>query len=171
MRIEDGGARAKNYQFGDYFYFADSGPTYLIECKATREKSFPIAQLRTEQMAKLKTFDELSEMRHSVIAINFWDEPYRSNNDCILILYPAYERLFARAVAIGRASIPREWLEREGRLQEPILGTWHLDFASLTDSKPFSDHVSEHKGNLSGEGRIGRHRASERLTGVSRCDT
>lgn len=134
MRIEDGGARAKNYQFGDFFYWDFDGRDWLIECKATAQQSFPIRSLRPEQMAKLKTFDELGPNRHSVIAINFWKEPYRTHNDCVLIMFSAYLAVCQMACDTGRASIPKEWLERAGWLQAKKNGTWELDFERLLES-------------------------------------
>ena len=131
MRIEDGGARAKNYQFGDFLYWDYDGGDWLIECKATREKSFPMSQLRDEQMAKLRTFDRLSQNRHAVIALNFWDEPYRTNNECVLVAFNVYELLCERAKEQGRASIPRAWLEACGKLQPAENGAWALDFGGL----------------------------------------
>ena len=147
MRIEDGGERAKNYQFGDFFYWDYGGNSWLIECKATNRASFPIAQLRIEQMAKLKLYDGLGHGRHSVIAINFYRDPIREYNECLLIAWPLYEMLYQKALEKDRASIPRSWLERFGHLQESTtiyekrerngetvsvpVKVWELDFERL----------------------------------------
>lgn len=132
MRIEDGGGIAKNQQYGDFFYWDYDGFDWLIECKATREKSFPIANLRAEQMAKLKTYQEVSAHHRSVIAINFYGQNLKEVNDCILINYTAYEHLVKAALEAGRASIPRKWLEECGRLQKRVQGgLWALDFGGL----------------------------------------
>lgn len=117
-RIEDGGAIAKNQQCGDFFFFADDGSTWAIECKATNRASFPIANLRLEQMAALARFDALGGNRHALIAINFWGEPLKERNDCLLITWENYKKLHDLALEKERASIPRSWLERFGHLQD-----------------------------------------------------
>lgn len=127
MRIEDGGAKAKNNQLGDFMLFVP-GATYCIECKATREKAFPLAQLRETQAESLREFNEISADRHSVVAINFWGE---THNDCILIAWADYERLAAEAEHAGRKSIPRKWLELTGKTMERQHSMWLLDFGGL----------------------------------------
>lgn len=136
-RIEDGGAVAKNQQYGDFYFFALDGHTYLIECKATKLKSFEVRKLRASQMAKLKNWERTHpKTRHSVIALNFYGDDVEKDNDCILIRYADYEYLTRKAFNTGRASIPREWLEGYGHLQERIKGNiWKLDFAALKDGR------------------------------------
>lgn len=132
MRIEDGGAVAKNYQYGDFFYFADDGNTYLIECKATRLPSFEVRNLRETQIAMLTRWQETHpQTRHAVIAINFYGDNYRKENDCLLVTLDAYKQLHARAREAGRASIPRVWLEHVGRTQAHTREAWALDFGGL----------------------------------------
>ena len=131
MRIEDGGERAKNYQFGDFFYWDYDGNNWLIECKATRRKSFPLEQLRIGQMARLKLYNDLGHGRKSVIAIMFWDEPISENCDCFMITWPMYEKLYNAAMHKERSSIPREWVERYGTLQEKTKDGWALDFQGV----------------------------------------
>ena len=134
-RLEDGGATAKNRQLADFLFFSDDGHTWAIECKATKERSFPLTNLRDNQMDELHRFEYGKEKRHSVLAINFWDEPYRDHNDCYLILFANYCTLYVRAAEMGRASIPREWIEAAGKRQEPMPGGWRLDFGGLIDAK------------------------------------
>ena len=129
MRIEDGGGIGKNRQFGDFFYWDENGLAWCIECKATAEASFPIRNLTAEQMAALKTWEEINPRHKSVIAINFYGN---KRNDCILIRYGAYEYLVRRASDARRASIPREWLSECGKEQMRVSGGfWSLDFGGL----------------------------------------
>lgn len=132
MRIEDGGKVGKNRQWGDFFFFDEDGTVWLIECKATKEKSFPIVNLRKEQMAALKTFDGWHENFRSVVAINFYGENLRERNDCILVSYHVYENLVRTALEGKRASIPFAWLQEGGKLQAKASGgLWTLDFGGL----------------------------------------
>lgn len=131
MRIEDGGAGAMNQQYGDFLYMDTAGNDWLIECKATNLPSFPVRNLRTEQMAHLEALDTSAANRHSVVAINFWREPYRDNNECYLVPFKAYLMLYNRASFEGRASIPKKWLQAVGSLQERANGAYLLNFGGL----------------------------------------
>ena len=135
MRIEDGGAKAKNRQIGDFAYWADNGHSYIIECKATAEASFPFRNIQPHQMDNLHRFDSLGRHRHAVLAINFYGDDYRAENECCLIAFDDFCRLYARAGEAGRVSIPKEWIEQAGKVQERIAGGWRLDFGGLFDGE------------------------------------
>lgn len=130
MRIEDGGGVSKNQQWGDFLFWADDGMDWLIECKATSEASFPMRNIRKEQLAKLKTYESLNNRHGSVIAINFYTE-HLATNECILIRYQAFEDCMKRCLQAGRKSIPRLMLVECGHLQEQDRGIWTLDFKGV----------------------------------------
>lgn len=135
MRIEDGGAQAKNRQIGDFAYWADDGRNFLIECKATARKAFPFENIKPHQMDALHNFNMLGHNRFAVIAFNFYGENYRTENECYLILFDDFCHLYAKAAEAGRSSVPKEWIAKAGKLQAPTLGGWVLDFGGLVDGE------------------------------------
>lgn len=97
---------------GDFWFFAESGHAFLIECKATAQKSFPFGKLRPEQEEALSRFDSVSPMTHGLIALNFYGEKLRERNRLYIVgigEYLAYKR------SCGRKSLPEEAAARIGR--------------------------------------------------------
>lgn len=133
MRIEDGGAKAKNPQWGDFFYFGRNelayreqasmtygdydGNDHLIECKATKEVSFPCRNLHEEQMNRLMGWEKLGSRKHAWLAINYYSENIRERNHCVLIPISSYIDWLDEA---DRKSLPFEAACGLGKLLAPI---------------------------------------------------
>lgn len=116
MRIYDGGQYAKIQQMGDFLYWDFFGHTWLFECKATKEKSFPIAKLKDHQLEGLLQFDSLHESNHGIIAINFYGENVREKNNCYLVTATRYQHELEN---LGRSSFPEEMISEMGILCAP----------------------------------------------------
>lgn len=102
-RIEDGGRYSLNDQPGDFYYFSPDGIANLIECKATREKSFPFKLLRDSQVASLLAFERVSRSTRSWVAVNYYGKNVAKDNRCFLVPINGYVQY---AAACGRKSLP-----------------------------------------------------------------
>lgn len=102
-RIEDGGMYSFNDQPGDFYYFSPDGTSHLIECKATKEKSFSFRLVREGQIASLLAFESVSRSTRSWVAVNFYGENVAKDNRCFLIPIEKYVRYVATC---ERKSLP-----------------------------------------------------------------
>lgn len=125
MRIEDGGKYAFTRQWGDFFFFADSGDTFLFECKATQRPSFEHRKIADHQIETLKRFNDSHKLRHGIIALNFYGENIREKNDCILIGIDTY---LEHLESTDRESLSQEEALGIGVLMPRVQGNiWHVD--------------------------------------------
>lgn len=126
LRIHDGGDRVKAKEPADFWYFSTTGTAYLIECKATAQKSFPFARLRDDQRESLAAFASTSGNTRSLIALNFYGADVRKENTLLVLDandYLAYER------TAGRKSIHRDQAALMGWEAPRIAGNlWSLDY-------------------------------------------
>lgn len=124
MRVEDGGGKGKNRQIADFLYWPDNGGTIAIECKAAKGR-FELRRLGqgdpNGQLGRLLAFQ--GRGRRSVVALNFYGDDYRKNNECYLI--PAL--LF---VGMGK-SITEEYAQAVG-IRCPKVGD-HYDMSALCE--------------------------------------
>lgn len=88
---------------GDFLFFAENGRSYLVECKATAQASFPFASLRPEQEAELLRFDAVGPTTTGLVALNYYGESLRRRNALYLLPIRAY---LAAKGSIGRKSLP-----------------------------------------------------------------
>lgn len=117
MRIEDGGGKAKNQQWGDFFYWDYEGNDILVECKATKEDAFPHRNLADRQLERLLQWEKISPRKISYLAINYYQENIRLHNECVLIPISNYVDWLDET---KRASLPYEVALRIGELQPQI---------------------------------------------------
>ena len=126
---------------GDFLFFAENGHAYLVECKATGQKRFPFDNLRQEQVAGLERFDEISDMCHGLIALNFYGASVRSKNELYLVGISDFKRHKAaslrKSLSEGEAEAIGYKCERKGGiwglpLQERF--PWARKFTDDTDS-------------------------------------
>lgn len=130
MRIYDGGAYANLDVMGDFAYWDDNGTSFMIECKATRNKSLPFTNFKRGQIQKLLDFN--GAYRHGIIAVNFYGENYRTKNDCYLI---HVDDFVDYATTSKRKSIPESEVARIGVICPKASGFWELPFNELEKVK------------------------------------
>lgn len=114
---------------GDFWYFAGNGHGFLIECKATKLKSFPFDKLRAEQEHELLRFDDVADNFHGVVAINFYADNLRERNRCFVFSIQDY---MAYRGSCGRASMPLAVAEELGiECQRVKGGLWDVGLEAL----------------------------------------
>lgn len=70
---------------GDFIYLDPHGRNYLVECKATRQVSFPFEHISDEQLAELARFERMGPGFKAYVAINYYLGDTRLKNECILV--------------------------------------------------------------------------------------
>ena len=90
----------------DFVFFAANGHSYLIECKATHTARLPYDNVRPEQISELERFEAISDMHHSIIAVNFYGESTRQKNDLYLVGLPEFKG--KRAATLRKSLSERE---------------------------------------------------------------
>lgn len=114
---------------GDFWHFTDTGHGFLIECKATKLKSFPFNKLRHEQERELLRFNDVADNFHGVVAINFYADDLRERNRCFVF---AIEDYMAYKETCGRASMPLSVAEGLGiECQRIKGGLWDVRLEAL----------------------------------------
>lgn len=118
MRIPD-----KTYQMGGRtysdeseadFFAADSMGAYLIECKATRNRSLAYSKVKEHQERALSKFDSLGDHTHGILAVEFYDKGgYR--NPKRMFLLPISRWFEFKRVVPSRSSMPIKAFEELGR--------------------------------------------------------
>lgn len=98
-----GNAKMNQANPGDFIYLDVSGRRYLVECKATKQASFPFKDVRDEQLAELKRFEDMGPGFKGYLAINFYLGDTRLKNECVLVNIDAF---LAYRKATTRKSIP-----------------------------------------------------------------
>lgn len=127
-RILDGGRNTTIDVPGDFWFFSDDGYDYLIECKATKERSFPASHIRKNQVESLLAHDHHRERDVGIIALNFYGENIRRKNNCYLI---RIDDFLAYLLSEGRKSIPEKAAEEIGVRCPEASGYWVLPFEEL----------------------------------------
>lgn len=89
LRINDcvymvGGRLASNKSVADFF-LCDGKHSFLVECKATKNKSLRFDALQPHQLQGLNEFDALGEYTHGVIAVEFYESNYRTSRRMFLM--------------------------------------------------------------------------------------
>ncbi|MEG0790964.1 MAG: hypothetical protein RSG23_04995 [Gordonibacter sp.] len=114
---------------GDFWHFTGDGHGFLIECKATKLKSFPFDKLRPEQERELLRFDDVADNFHGVVALNFYAENLRERNRCFVLAIQDY---MAYKDTCGRASMPLDAAEGLG-IECPRIkgGLWDVGLGHL----------------------------------------
>lgn len=121
-----GGGKMNQANPGDFLFIARNGRSYLVECKATKQRSFPFANVSDDQLAELLRFERMGATSKAYIAINFYQGDTRLKNECILV---GIEPFLAYRKATTRKSLPEDEAERIGWRCEVIKGNiWSLPF-------------------------------------------
>ena len=121
-----GGGKMNRANPGDFLFIATNGRSYLVECKATKSKSFPFEKIRDGQIKELLKFDASSPMSSSFVAINFYEGDARKKNECILV---GIGEFVAFMKSTERKSIPEADAERIGwRCGKAKGNIWELPF-------------------------------------------
>lgn len=130
LRIPDkcfagqGGRLLSEPSEGDFWFFARSGHSYLVECKATRLPSLPFANIGERQLEALARFDAVGERAHGLLALNYYGPSLRAKNELYLV---AIGDFIEWRRGCGRKSLPEGEAERIGtRCQRQKGGRWGL---------------------------------------------
>lgn len=129
MRLYDGGAYAQLRMPGDFAFWSDEGRSYLIECKATKDRNFSFSKIKKEQLESLLEF--CGKNREGIIALNFYGENIGQKNDCYLIHVKQFIRYAANC---GRKSIPEKDAARIGIHCPTGKGVWELPFGEINET-------------------------------------
>ena len=136
---------------GDFRFFAESGHSFLVECKATGCRSLPFANVGAEQELELLRFERVGPMCHGVLALNFYGPMLREKNSLYLV---GIEDYLAFKDACGRKSLPERTAARIGRECPRVKGgIWGLPFQENPWKGTECTDSERSTGATSGKGR------------------
>lgn len=105
----------------DFFVF-DGNDAFMVECKATQERSLKFAKVQPHQVKALRDFECIGKHTHGFLAVEFYDgESYRGEKHAYLL---PIEKWLQFGTETMRSSMPQQYFIDNGVQMDYLHGAY-----------------------------------------------